>query len=390
MSHSSHRPNWPAVFAIAFCVACLITAEFLPVSLLTPMAADLHISEGTAGQTVTVTALVAMFASVIITSLIKNSDRRYVVIAFAVLLSISSLIVALSTNFYLLLGGRVVLGVALGGFWALAASVTMKLVPPHALAKALSVVFGGVSIAMVIAAPIGSFLGNLIGWRNVFIGAAMLGGICSLWLVKVLPAMHATSVEKEPMLRIFKQTGVKVAMLAIFLTFCGQFSFFTYIRPLLATVSKLNVNQLTLIFLGFGIANFIGTSCSAIVLKKHLIHTLFLAPTTLFVCTGLFIFFGHIPWVASLIIIVWGFTFGLIPVAWSTWIARNLAHQAENAGAVQVAVIQFANTLGAALGGVLLDSQGILAPITLCGGLMLITAGLIGFVMPRHTGTHQS
>ncbi len=115
MSHSSHRPNWPAVFAIAFCVACLITAEFLPVSLLTPMAADLHISEGTAGQTVTVTALVAMFASVIITSLIKNSDRRYVVIAFAVLLSISSLIVALSTNFYLLLGGRVVLGIALGG-----------------------------------------------------------------------------------------------------------------------------------------------------------------------------------------------------------------------------------------------------------------------------------
>ncbi|MBT0723111.1 MFS transporter [Rosenbergiella sp. S61] len=389
MSYSSQRPNWPAVFAIAFCVACLITAEFLPVSLLTPMAADLHISEGAAGQTVTTTALVAMFASIIITSLIKNTDRRYVVIAFAILLSLSSLIVAFSTNFFLLLGGRVVLGIALGGFWALAASVTMKLVPPHALAKALSVVFGGVSIAMVIAAPIGSFLGNIIGWRNVFIGAAVLGGVCSVWLMKVLPAMRDSSVEKESMLGIFKQTGVMVAMLAIFLTFCGQFSFFTYIRPLLATVSELDVNQLTLIFLGFGIANFIGTSCSAIVLKKHLMRTLFLAPTTLFFCAGLFIIFGHIPWVASMIMVLWGLTFGFIPVAWSTWIARNLSHQAENAGAVQVAVIQFANTLGAALGGLLLDGQGILAPITLCGGLMLVTAGLIGFALPKHTATHQ-
>ena len=385
MHSSPVRPNWPAVFAIAFCVACLITAEFLPVSLLTPMAADLHISEGTAGQTVTVTALVAMFASILITASIKKSDRRYVVIAFAVLLTLSSLTVALSTNFTLLLVGRIILGIALGGFWALAASVTMKLVPPHAIAKALSVVFGGVSIAMVIAAPIGSFLGNLIGWRNVFLGAAMLGVACTLWLIAVLPSMRSESVQHQKMLSIFKQSGVTVAMLAIMFTFCGQFSFFTYIRPLLATVSAMDINQLTLLFLGFGVANFVGTSCSAMVLKKGLVATLIIAPMTLFLCAVLFIFFGQIQWIAATIIIIWGLTFGFIPVAWSTWITRNLAHQAENAGAVQVAVIQFANTLGAALGGVLLDKQGILAPITLCAGLMLITGLLVLIALPKST-----
>ncbi len=91
MSHSNEakpharelaRPNWSAVFAVAFCVACLITVEFLPVSLLTPMALDLGISEGMAGQSVTTTAFVAMFSSLFITSIIGKTDRRYVVILF--------------------------------------------------------------------------------------------------------------------------------------------------------------------------------------------------------------------------------------------------------------------------------------------------------------------
>lgn len=85
------RPNWSAVFAVAFCVACLITVEFLPVSLLTPMAQDLGISEGVAGQSVTVTAFVAMFSSLFITQIIQATDRRYIVILFAVLLTASCL-----------------------------------------------------------------------------------------------------------------------------------------------------------------------------------------------------------------------------------------------------------------------------------------------------------
>ena len=82
-ANQAARPNWSAVFAVAFCVACLITVEFLPVSLLTPMAQDLGISEGVAGQSVTTTAFVAMFASLFITSIIRNTDRRYVVILFS-------------------------------------------------------------------------------------------------------------------------------------------------------------------------------------------------------------------------------------------------------------------------------------------------------------------
>lgn len=168
------RPNWSAVFSVAFCVACLIIVEFLPVSLLTPMAQDLGISEGVAGQSVTVTAFVAMFASLFITQTIQATDRRYVVILFAVLLTLSCLLVSFANSFSLLLIGRACLGLALGGFWAMSASLTMRLVPPRTVPKALSVIFGAVSIALVIAAPLGSFLGELIGWRNVFNAAAVM------------------------------------------------------------------------------------------------------------------------------------------------------------------------------------------------------------------------
>lgn len=114
MSHSNEtkphardlaRPNWSAVFAVAFCVACLITVEFLPVSLLTPMALDLGISEGMAGQSVTTTAFVAMFSSLFITTVIGKTDRRYVVILFSLLLTFSCLLVSFADSFTLLCWG---------------------------------------------------------------------------------------------------------------------------------------------------------------------------------------------------------------------------------------------------------------------------------------------
>ncbi|SUG80844.1 inner membrane transport protein [Salmonella enterica subsp. enterica] len=108
------RPNWSAVFAVAFCVACLITVEFLPVSLLTPMAQDLGISEGIAGQSVTVTAFVAMFSSLFITQIIQATDRRYIVILFAVLLTASCLMVSFANSFTLLLLGRALSWVGAG------------------------------------------------------------------------------------------------------------------------------------------------------------------------------------------------------------------------------------------------------------------------------------
>jgi len=372
------RPNWSAVFAIAFCVACLITIEFLPVSLLTPMAIDLGISEGLAGQTVTVTAFVAMFSSLFVTHIIGTRDRRHVVLLFAVLLTLSCVLVSFSNNFMLLLLGRACLGLALGGFWAMSASLTLRLVPTRTVPKALSVIFGAVSIALVIAAPLGSFLGSIIGWRNVFNGAALMGIVCIIWIWRVLPSLPGTSEQqKQNMFGLLKRPGVIAGMLAIFMAFAGQFAFFTYIRPVYMTLAGFDVGGLTLVLLSFGIASFVGTSLSSIFLKRSLKYMLTLAPFIIALSALSLILWGSDQRVASVVAIIWGFSFAIIPVGWSTWITRSLSDQAEKAGSIQVAVIQLANTCGAAIGGLALDSLGLLAPLILSATLMLLTAVLV-------------
>ena len=372
------RPNWSAVFAVAFCVACLITVEFLPVSLLTPMAQDLGISEGVAGQSVTVTAFVAMFASLFITQAIGATNRRYVVILFSVLLTLSCLLVSFSNSFTLLLLGRACLGLALGGFWAMSASLTMRLVPARTVPKALSVIFGAVSIALVIAAPLGSFLGGIIGWRNVFNGAAVMGVLCTIWVLKALPSLPGEPAhQKQNMFSLLQRPGVMAGMIAIFMSFAGQFAFFTYIRPVYMNLAGFDVDGLTLVLLSFGIASFVGTSFSSVILKRSVKLALAGAPFVLALSARVLVLWGSDKVVAAGIAIIWGLAFALVPVGWSTWITRSLADQAEKAGSIQVAVIQLANTCGAAVGGFALDRLGLVSPLILSGTLMLLTALLV-------------
>ena len=348
------RPNWSAVFSVAFCVACLIIVEFLPVSLLTPMAQDLGISEGVAGQSVTVTAFVAMFASLFITQTIQATDRRYVVILFAVLLTLSCLLVSFANSFSLLLIGRACLGLA------------------------LSVIFGAVSIALVIAAPLGSFLGELIGWRNVFNAAAAMGVLCIFWIIKSLPSLPGEpSHQKQNTFRLLQRPGVMAGMIAIFMSFAGQFAFFTYIRPVYMNLAGFGVDGLTLVLLSFGIASFVGTSLSSFILKRSVKLALAGAPFVLALSALVLTLWGSDKIVATGVAIIWGLTFALIPVGWSTWITRSLADQAEKAGSIQVAVIQLANTCGAAIGGYALDNIGLTSPLMLSGTLMLLTALLV-------------
>lgn len=372
------RPNWSAVFAVAFCVACLITVEFLPVSLLTPMAEDLGISEGVAGQSVTVTAFVAMFSSLFVTQIIGSLDRRYVVILFSILLTLSCLLVSFANSFTLLLMGRACLGLALGGFWAMSASLTMRLVPARTVPKALSVIFGAVSIALVIAAPLGSFLGGIIGWRNVFNAAAVMGLLCIFWGLKALPSLPGEPAhQKQNMFSLLQRPGVMAGMIAIFMSFAGQFAFFTYIRPIYMNLAGFGVDGLTLVLLSFGIASFVGTSFSAVILKHSVKLALAGAPLILALSALALALWGSEKAVAAGIAIIWGLAFALVPVGWSTWITRSLADQAEKAGSIQVAVIQLANTCGAAIGGLALDRLGLTSPLMISGALMLLTALLV-------------
>lgn len=379
------RPAWRAVYALALGVFGLIVAEFLPASLLTPMATSLGVSEGMAGQAVTATALIALVTGLLITSATRNIDRRWVLMFFSVLQIISSLIVAFAGSLEFLLLGRLLLGIAIGGFWAMSTATAMRLVPAAMVPKALAIIFSAVSIATVVAAPLGSYLGALIGWRNVFIICAVPSLVALLWQLWVLPSMRPESAGSfSTLFKVLRRPGMVGGLLASILIFGGHFAFFTYLRPFLETVALASVEGVSLILLGFGVANFIGTSLAGHLLARSLRLTLALVPLAMSLLALMMVLYGHIALLDGLLVALWGFAFGLAPVAWSTWLATTVPDEAESAGGLLVAAIQLAISAGAAGGGAIFDISGASGVFT-GSGLLLLSAMLIVFIGVRVT-----
>ena len=165
-------------------------------------------------------------------------------------------------------------------------------------------------------------------------------------------------------------------MCAIFMAFAGQFAFFTYIRPVYMTLAGFDVDGLTLVLLSFGIASFIGTSLSSVLLKRSVKAALAIAPLVLTACAVALVLWGEQNHRLD-----GGDYLGLRVCADPGGVVNVdhpfLSDQAEKAGSIQVAVIQLANTCGAAVGGIALDHLGLLSPLVLSGILMLFTGLLV-------------
>jgi DHA1 family purine ribonucleoside efflux pump-like MFS transporter len=377
------EPAWGAVFAMTLGVFGLITAEFLPASLLTPMAATLGVTEGMAGQTVTATAAVALVTSLVISVLTRNTDRRTVLLAFSVLLVGSNLLVAYAPNLTVMLLGRVLLGVAIGGFWTMSAATAMRLVPEAMVPRALSIIFSGVSVATVAAAPLGSYFGHLIGWRNVFLIATAIGVFAFAWQWFTLPRMASNgSARMGTLLEVMKRPAMRAGMLAVILVFTGHFAFFTYLRPFLETVTGVGVNGLSGMLLGFGVANFIGTSLAGFLLERNLRLTLLLMPLAMGTMALVLVLLGRAPVADAVLVALWGMAFGCVPVAWTTWITRTVPDEAESGGGLIVAAVQLAITLGAAVGGVVFDHAGANGVFVGAAVALIVAAAAIALRLP--------
>jgi len=356
----------------------LVTAEFLPASLLTPLAADLGITEGAAGQAVTATAAIGMVTSLLISVATRRIDRRVVLLAFSVLLIASNLLVALAADLPFLLLGRVLLGFALGGFWTMSAAVAMRLVPEAQVPRALSMIFSGVSAATILAAPVGSFLGGIIGWRGVFLIAAALGAVILIVQLATLPRMPPNGPAcLRTLVEVLTRPGVGFGMVAVMLVFTGHFAFFTYIRPFLETVAGVGIGTVSAILLGFGIANFLGTLLGGRLSERSLRLTLMAMPLLMGILGLGLVALGGEPMVASLMVGLWGLAFGAVPVAWSTWLTRTVPDQAESAGGLLVAAIQLAIATGAAGGGGILDVSGATGVFVASSAILLLATLMI-------------
>lgn len=354
-------PRWAAIVSLTLGVFGLVTAEFLPASLLTAMAADLGVSEGAAGQTVTATALIGAIAAPSIPLLTRRIDRKQVMLALTVLLVLSNLIAATASSLSILLIARVMLGVALGGFWSMSAALAMRLVPEHRFARAMSIILTGVSVATVCAAPIGAWMGELWGWRSAFVAAGVVSVVTLLAQVFSLPALPPTA---NPDLRVLgellRRPGVRMALLAVLLVISGHFAGFTYVRPLMENITGLSVGAVSAVLLGYGIGGFFGNFVGGYIAGRSERHAIVFGGTLIALLAASLLMAGHSETVTSVAVVLWGFAFGAFPVGFQIWIVRAAPDQAEGAGGLLVAAFQIAIATGAIGGGLLVDSVGAL------------------------------
>lgn len=364
---------WSAVGSMALCVALLIAAEFMPVSLLTPIADDLGATVGMAGQAISISGLFAVMASLFIATFAARFDRRYILVGLTGVMLSSLVLIASAPSFMVLMVARALLGVVIGGFWALATATVMRLVPEESVPKALGIVYTGNAVATAFAAPVGSDLGGIIGWRGVFWGLVPFVVVNMLWQWKSLPAMPPQAA--NPVGKLFgllRRRNVAFGMLGVMLTFAGAFATFTYLRPFLETRAQVTVPQLSVLLLGLGMAGFLGTYGATAFARRRLYLLLVGLPVALGVATLCLLSVQHSMWAVGLTMIAWGTLNSAIPVAWSTWLTKGINDEPESGGGLMVAAIQLSIMLGGALGGYLLDYISVGA--TFIGGALLLFA----------------
>ncbi|MBO9549243.1 MFS transporter [Pseudomonas sp.] len=371
----SNRRVWSAVLAMSLCAFALVASEFLPVSLLTPIASDLSLTEGQAGQAIAISGLFAVVTSLLLASLTQGIDRKPVLLVTTALMILSGAMVAFAPDYLTLMVGRAVLGIAIGGYWSMSTAVMMRIAPEALVPKAIALMQGGTALATAIAAPVGSYLGGIIGWRGAFVCVVPLAAMALIWQAFTLPKMPSerSSVGATEALRLVKDSKVALGMAAVALLFMGQFTLFTYLRPFLETVTLVDASTLSLVLLIIGVAGLLGTMWVGSLVSRHLFRVLLGIPLLMALLAFAVVAMGT--WIIPTAVLLgaWGLISTCAPVGWFTWLARILPEDAEAGGGLMVAVIQLAITTGATFGGMLYDHVGYQATF-IASGLMLLGA----------------
>jgi len=363
----------------------MVTSEFLPIGLLGPMAHDLRVSEGRAGLMVTAPGLVAAVAAPLLTSIAGRIDRRILLLILTGLIMLSDLVVASAPGLIPVLAGRMLLGMALGGFWAFAAAVGRKLVPDAWGNRATALILGGISVGTVAGVPIGTMIGDLVGWRFAFLAIAALGALLLLAqfvLLPPVPGNEGTNI--GTLLAITRVPAVRVGYAAAALVAGGHFAAYTYLEPFLANHGWNGGSGLTALLAVYGVSGIAGTWAGERLATRTVATSFILVALVIAGSIRLAALAGDHGWAITLAIILWGAGFGALPVCVQIWTFEAATDQFETGSALMVTVFQLAVALGALLGGRLVDGIGIGAAFSAGAALACLAAVILVIHQRRH------
>lgn len=373
-----------ALLALAVSAFAIGTTEFISVGLLPLIAQDLDISVTTAGLTVSLYALGVMVGAPILTSLTSRMPRKSLLLWIMVVFIIGNGIAASATSVTVLLVARVISAFSHGVFMSIGSTIAADLVPENRRASAISVMFTGLTVATITGVPFGTFIGQQFGWRLAFVAIVVIGVVGFIANSILVPSdlRKSTPTTMREQVKLITNSRILLVLAITALGYGGTFVVFTYLSPLLQTITGFGQGTIVIILLVYGIAIALGNMIGGKLSNNNPIGSLFY----MFIAQAfiLFVLTFTVPFkVAGLITIIFMGLFAFMNVpglqVYVVMLAERFVPSAVDvASAMNIAAFNAGIAMGSYIGGVVTDSIGLIHTAWIGGTMVLIAAILTG------------
>ncbi|WP_025273146.1 MFS transporter [Haloglycomyces albus] len=357
---------WIAVVAVACGTFSIVTTEMLPVGLLTLIGPDIGVSTGASGQLMTTASVAAVISALTIMIVAGRVDRRILLVGMMTVLLTANVVTAIVDSYALLLAARILVGFAIGGFWAIGASLAVRLVPEESVARASAIIISGISIASVVGVPAGTFIGDHSGWRAAFVSMAGLSLLVLIALAFFLPKLPSSgSLRVSDLTDLLRRSPVRAGLLSLLLIVVGHFAAYTYVTPVLSASAGLEGPTVAVLLLVYGVAGIAGTFIAGALAGRYLQAVVVGSAVFLVAAMAAVPTVADGSFTAAVVLVVWGLGYGAVPVGLQVWTLRSAPEAPEGVSVLFVACFQVAIGTGAVLGGLAVDRIGVTAPMWL-------------------------
>ncbi|MFI8326776.1 MFS transporter [Streptomyces sp. NPDC085529] len=375
--------SWLAVLSVTAGIFSIVTTEILPIGLLTSIGSGFTVSDGMAGLMMTMPGFLAAVSAPLVTVASGRVDRRVMLGAFLLLLALANFLAAVASSYGMVLISRVMVGVTIGGFWSIGAGLAGQLVPAASVGRATAVIFSAVPLGSVLGVPLGTFIGDVAGWRTAFL---VMGGftlaVLALLLAVVPPLPSDRSTRLDLLGGMLRSVHTRFALVITFLIVLAHFGTYTYVAPFLEQVTEVSSGLLTLSLLSYGAAGIAGNFLGGSLVGRHPRATFAAVGASIAGATLLLPVLGGSEAWALVLLIVWGAAYGAVPVCSQTWFAKAAPGAPEASSVLFTASFQATISIGALAGGTVLDHS---SPST-----VMTLGGLAAVLMVLVTGAHRA
>ncbi|MEY2334474.1 MFS transporter [Acidithiobacillus ferrianus] len=363
----------PIIYIFSLCAFAFGFSEFITIGLNSVMATYFNVSVTQIGLTVTFYAAGVVIGAPILTAFAANRPRKHLILAAMLVFSAGNLMTSFSESLTLLLCARFLSGLAHGVFFAVASRVATRLVVPRRAGATLALVFGGLTVAMSLAVPLGTWLGSILGWQIIFFAIAICALIGSLGIATLMPVGSGEATTRGSGWRdldiLFDRKMLAGASIPM-LSYAGSFAFYSFVSPTLLQIAGASVEIISLTLLAYGFGAALGN-----VLGGRLTDSQGMDRASVILLFGIMLSLGLIAFslhqsatMIGLVALLGFTTYGVIPPLQSRLLMLAERHRPQTmdvASGMNIAAFNTGVMAGSGIGGVAIHAWGLqsLAPI---------------------------